>query len=478
MTSVADDLLREALRRKGIGPKGSKKLPKAMLQQVLPMLSEADTNRTTAAAFWTACLLLDNSEEEEQYIAPVKQQPDRFLLPELQALTSDGLRRQYSVEFLSIIRKLIERRDLSIAEAQNAMEYFWNDSIPEWMKGAFLQAERIKRESFEENFVFLHSLWGQGQHMEVDLPSLVDLCDSYDGTNRSYHLTPFVAALLGALGVPTILHGIESLGPKYGITSAQILRHAGKSTTNSLLQAKANLLNPDIHWCYIDQSVSFSELFDMRQLRHDMVKRPFLATFDKLLQPIHNRRGNIVITGYVHAHYRSELIKLLSLHNQSQMAFNLRTIEGSTNCWGKKPTPYIGYHRGTDNGNLGGFPPDRSTNNVHGMQLPPLTNPDLPVAEFLSAQGNHLVEGELLPEDFGIHHEDHRLIKGITASQTTQAGLSALQGQHGLIYDLLVYQAAAFLWLSRIVTDKREAAEQAQGALQSKKAWRHWQKQM
>ena len=138
----------------------------------------------------------------------------------------------------------------------------------------------------------------------------------------------------------------------------------------------------------------------MRQLRHDMVKRPFLATFDKLLQPIHNRRGNIVITGYVHPHYRSEIIKLLSLRNQSQMAFNLRTIEGSTNCWGKKPTPYIGYRRGTNHSVLG------------AMQFPCATDPELPVAEYLNAQGNHLAEGELVPEDFGIHRADHCLIKG------------------------------------------------------------------
>ena len=465
MATMAGELLREALRRKGIGPKGSKKLPAAMLQQVLPMLSGAETNRTTAAAFWTACLLLDNSDEEEKYIAPVRQQPDRFLLPELQALTSVATGRQYSVEFLAIIRKLIERRDLSIEEAQSAMEFFWQDSIPEWMKAAFLQAERVKRESFEENFVFLHSLWSRGQRIEVDLPALVDLCDSYDGTNRSYHLTPFVAALLGASGVPTVLHGIESLGPKYGITTAQILHLASKSTTLSLQQAKENLLNPEIQWCYIDQSVSFPELFNMRQLRHDMVKRPFLATFDKFLQPIHNRRGNIVITGYVHPHYRSEIIKLLSLLNQSQMAFNLRTIEGSTNCWGKKPTPYIGYRRGTNHSVLG------------DIQLPCATDPELPVAEYLNAQGNHLAEEALVPEDFGIHREDHCLIKGITVKQSTQAGLSALQGERGLIFDLLIFQTAAFLWLSRLVSDKKEAAEKVRETLESKKAWRHWQRQ-
>ena len=134
MATIADELLREALRRKGIGPKGSKKLPAAMLQQVLPMLSEAETNRTTAAAFWTACLLLDNSDEEEKYIAPVRQQPDRFLLPELQALTSVATGRQYSVEFLAIIRKLIERSDLSIEEAHRAMEFFlerWHPRVDE-----------------------------------------------------------------------------------------------------------------------------------------------------------------------------------------------------------------------------------------------------------------------------------------------------------------------------------------------------------
>ncbi len=459
----SEALLREALRRKGIGPKGSKKLPPDMLREVLPLLAQPETNRTTAAAFWTACLLLDNSEEEEALLAPVRNAPEFHLLPELQALMFPEKEAAHT-GFLRLVHKLIQRHDLSTTEAESAMTFFWEPSVPEWIKGAFLQGARIKRETPTEDAVFLDSLWNKATHISVDMPYLIDLCDSYDGTNRSYHLTPFVAAVLAAMGIPTILHGVESVGPKYGITSSQLLHHAGKANTLPLAQATTNLLNPKIGWCYLDQSQVFPELFALRQLRHDMVKRPFLATFDKLLQPIHNRTGNIVITGYVHAHYREEVVRVLSWHHQNRMVFNLRTIEGSTNCWGKKSTPFVGYR------NTATTPP-------LGMDRSERPAWETPLSDFLQQDGKALVEGELVPEHFGISGEDHQIDKGIQADHIAHAALSALQGETGLVQELLIYHAAAFAWLADIFPHESEAGRIARNVVESGKAWEHWNNQ-
>ena len=104
-------LLRDAVKQKGIGPKGSKKLPPEMLRQVLPLLSNPETNPVTAVALWTACLLLDNSEEEIKLLTPVLENPQKFLSPELQALTlengSGDHNHQFPQDFLALLHKKI-----------------------------------------------------------------------------------------------------------------------------------------------------------------------------------------------------------------------------------------------------------------------------------------------------------------------------------------------------------------------------------
>ena len=94
--------------------------------------------------------------------------------------------------------------------------------------------------------------------------------------------------------------------------------------------AVQNLCNPSIGWAYIDQQIYFPELYQLRQLRKEMVKRPFLATFEKLLQPVRAKEGNYIVTGFTHSHYKSEIARQLMEQGLCKKALVLKGSEGAT----------------------------------------------------------------------------------------------------------------------------------------------------
>ena len=113
METTPSELLRQALRKKGIGPKGSKSISNDLLKKVIPFLSDSESNKTTAAALWTAILLLDNTNDELELLLPLMDQPEMHLIPELQALTAPETVKTLENDFLKMVRQIIHKKDLS-----------------------------------------------------------------------------------------------------------------------------------------------------------------------------------------------------------------------------------------------------------------------------------------------------------------------------------------------------------------------------
>ncbi len=180
-------------------------------------------------------------------------------------------------------------------------------------KAAFLEAARLKGETPDENLGALRAFWSVASHTPANVPILVDLGNAYDGFTRTPAVWVFVAPLLASVGVPALLHGVESVAPKRGVTPHQILKAARKSTDRSVFKVVSDIESPDIGWGYVDQSQSFPELFALQSLRTGMVKRPVISTVEKLLQPVTARHGNAVVSSYTHPPYRKKMADLMRL---------------------------------------------------------------------------------------------------------------------------------------------------------------------
>ncbi len=309
------------LKHKGIGPEGSKSLTGEQLDRLTPLLNDESISLTTRATVLTAMIMLEPTKPEEDCI--MSHQPfDEFLPQELTEFFTHDLSALSALNL-----EIIQHQDLSPERAYLGAKLLLDPSIQEAEKAVFLEGQRLKRETYEENLSFFKAFNDTAQSIDVDLSDLILFGDSFDGCQRINPYTVFSCAVLASLGVHSYMTGVETVAPKNGITAHQILQSTGLTIPKSLDQAKTELLAKG--WTYVDQSIFFPELYSLIQLRDDMVKRPFLATFEKMLAPLKAKRTHLV-TAYTHKAYRSQVVELNNALNHIDNMINLKGIEATS----------------------------------------------------------------------------------------------------------------------------------------------------
>jgi anthranilate phosphoribosyltransferase len=420
--------LEELLKKKGIGPQGSKSLKEPELAELDQLMPDKAVSLTTKATMLTALLTLEPNENEKVWLEKIKSKPEKFIPAELIPFIKES-----GNGLITHIRKIISLKELSADECVECMNLFFDNTVPEYLKASFLEAERLKRESFLENRIFFEGLWKRVRHIELSTPVLIDICDSYDGANRTRIFSPFIAALLASCGYPTYLHGLDKVAPKQGVTAHQMLKYAGKNPWKSADEVKKDLESPEVGWGYIDQQVFFPELYVMRNMRKEMVKRPFLATFEKLLQPFQSKEGNYIVTGYTHPHYKDELVAQLKYQDQCRSALVLKGAEGATQLSLGKDTVYVLY------------------------------------------DGNDITDGMVAPSQYGLQNLEAKQDKSLTAKESTEEGLAALKGEKNYARENMLYVACTILDKMKLV-NPLIALPLLNNSIDSGKALSHWEK--
>ena len=253
----------------------------------------------------------------------------------------------------SLMRAVLQRiaagpelsKDISREEARAAMRLVLDGRVDPVQAGVFLIALRMKRETDDEMLGLLDALRDATRTIDVAVDELIDIGDPYDGYARTLPIAVFLPALLGACGVPAISHGVETMGPKYGVTHAQLLRAAGVPVDYSMEQAAARLADPAIGWAYLDQSVFCPKLHRLATLRSLIVKRPALTTIEVLLHPMRARRKTHVVTGYVHRAY-PRIYALLARAAGFDSALIVRGVEGGVIPTLRQEGKYFSYGGG------------------------------------------------------------------------------------------------------------------------------------
>ncbi len=423
--------LEELLKKKGIGPEGSKSLQDIELNEVEALLTDNSYSLTTRATLVTALLMLPPSEAETRWLEKLRNE-FRNLLPT--ALHFMIKHEDAATVFEKYLCSTLVGKDLNYDQASDAMQLILTDeSVPAFQKGAFLEAQRLKRESFDENKAFFDTLWEHTDRLQTELPVLIDICDNYDGFNRYYNLAPFIAALIASCGFPCLIHGIDTVAPKFGVTSSSIIEQGKGNIIRTHQSAFANLQNTSIGWAYIDQSIFHSCLHQLKTIRKEMVKRPFLATFEKMMQPVRAAKGNLILTGFTHAHYRTEVAAQLKNQNKAAAAIVIKGLEGSS--------------------------------------CPPLNRETIQILV-----NNDGIKDQVIQPTAFLRQEHTQLpFKSVTAEQTYAAGIEALQGiRNESFYQMLYYAGMALSDFGLLTKEKSMAY--AEEHLLNGKAYQHFQK--
>jgi len=192
-------------------------------------------------------------------------------------------------------------RNISRESASLVMSGILNREVDEVQAAVFLIALRMKRESIDEFLGLFDALQDSTATVTADVDDLLLLADPFNGYVRNISITPFIPATLSACGLNSVMHGVETVGPKHGVTAHKVLKLAGINTTRSAKDVANRLA--DIGWGYVDQSCYAPELFALQDLRDRIVKRTALTTLERLLIPIKGKLNTHLVLGYVHKAY-------------------------------------------------------------------------------------------------------------------------------------------------------------------------------
>lgn len=324
----------EILKHKGIGPKGSKQLSTENISKVRQLLEEPSCNITTKATFLTALLLLEKNTEEELLVDNLKKNITN-LPSELHFL----LNKTSNNALEKCILSLINCKDLDEKEAEQLTPLFLSNETPDFLQASFLEALRLKRETDTENRVFYKYFLANISRQIIDCEPIIEIGDSFDGVERNFNFNLFTGCILAALGHKVLLTGNETVAPKKGITHHQILVEANKNPFISIEKSIDQLHKIGV--VYIDQSVFDPKLWLKTEMRTHMVKRPFLATFEKILSPICSKEGNLVLTSYTHAHYKNANIEIFKNSPFINKALNIKGLEGTIHPKANVFTPIL-----------------------------------------------------------------------------------------------------------------------------------------
>ena len=315
-------------------------------------------------------------------------------------------------------------KDLSFEESRAALRYILNNVADPVQAGVYLIALRMKRETDEENGGSLQAILDVTDQKIAQVDHVIDIAEPYDGYMRGAPVMAFLPAVLSACGSPTVSHGLDEVGPKFGVTHRKVLRAAGVDTDISTEQAVERINHPDIGWTYIDQSQFCTPLHNLVPLRQRIIKRPVLTTVEVLAKPISGKKSTHLMTGYVHKPYPPVYERLAKLAGFDS-AVIVRGVEGGITPALNKPAKYFQYH---------GLKSSLQEIDIHpqeaGIEQEHRCVPIPPSAQTIQIQDG--------VEETTVNVE-------ALAKASADAGLAAIAGETGFARDCLSYSAAIML---------------------------------
>ena len=192
-------------------------------------------------------------------------------------------------------------RNLSRQHAYEVMSAALSGDIDEVQLAVLLIALRMKRESIDEFLGLFDALQEHQQSIVVASDRVISLAEPFDGYVRTASITPFIPAVLAACGLKTVIHGVETVGPKHGVTAHKVYAEAGANVSLDVCAAGRCL--DQFGWCYVDQRQYAPALYTLNSLRDRIVKRTALTTLERLAMPIKGRLSTELVLGYVHKAY-------------------------------------------------------------------------------------------------------------------------------------------------------------------------------
>ena len=198
-------------------------------------------------------------------------------------------------------------KDLTEEEAEDALSLILDGEVSEVRMGVFLIAARMKVETVPENIGYWRALQKKISPRKISLNNLLQIADPFDGFQRIPYFGFYAIPVLAELGLPTYGHSALPLPPKFGTTFDDLLVNhyqfpkSGNGRIKKIEKFKFG---------YLSTADTHPTLENLRSIRTEIVKRPMLATLEKILMPLQAENKNYLATTYFHRGYEVSLTEI------------------------------------------------------------------------------------------------------------------------------------------------------------------------
>ena len=314
-------------------------------------------------------------------------------------------------------------KDISRQEAKDSMTAIFNKEISDIRTAIFLIALRMKRETEEENLGVQDAFIDTVKTINIKTDNLVNIADPYDGYTRNIPSSVFILPVLAELGIPAISQGVETVGPKYGCTHHLILKLHGLDVLANHEQVKERVENKEIGWGYIDQKIFSPKLYELMNLRGEIIKRPIITTIEVLANPLIARKNHF-ITGYVHKAY-PPIYLALARNAEFDTALLVKGTEGGVVPSLRHKTNVHYYKKTNDNNDLLEIDPEIDLGIKQDLRAVQIPN------DVIRTKKSDKVEADVDPLDI--------------AKDSLKKGFDALSGSEGIMKDCVLYSTSIIM---------------------------------
>jgi anthranilate phosphoribosyltransferase len=304
--------INRGIKTVGIGKKGSKSLTPELALEIVEDLKSGKVSNAAKGAFFAG--LYAKGIEPQEEILQQTFPPD--------TIVSDV------PEFVQwVCRQLSAGHTLDKHTAYDLGKFLFSDEPGDAARGWVASFLRVRYETDDEYEGLLQAIEETLKPaFKIPAPEgapIIQIAEPFDGVDHSYMITPLIGQFLQAQGYRAVHQVGRNSGPKSDMNLWDIAQALG---------AQAALNNEDLTTdkygigSFFHQSVMSQALDRWVDLRRQIIKRPFLSTLERFINPL---KADILIASAFHPPYGEKMMTIAERAGFKSIIIVRNGIEGT-----------------------------------------------------------------------------------------------------------------------------------------------------
>ena len=275
---------------------------------------------------------IEDSLSIVNYLIDLDSQEDTTLKKETR-----GNDKKLSTSIHALILSLAENKKLTQSQAEEISDFLFAENKDyESLKSFALCIFRLRYETELEWRGLADSALKKTS--PVGLPTtkkIIQFSEPFNGFTYCHHLTPLLGYELEKNGQYKVVHSIgENSGPKYNANLLDIL-----NCLPSEIKQYSNSLTDTPFGTFVKQSDINSSLDQWVERRHQLIKRPFMATLEKFVPTV--KDIFLFVSSAFHPPYYEKMISLAEYMGYQNIVIQKLGLEGGIGVTLHRKTKYM-----------------------------------------------------------------------------------------------------------------------------------------